>query len=94
MSLSYTLTPVFRHPPEDADGALTRGIKLPIAAPPTQTPRLVSAGVALARYERDDLYSTTEVRTRLLWLEFEAAPENPADAYFGRVLSFTRPIRC
>jgi hypothetical protein len=23
-----------------------------------------------------------------LWLEFEAAPENPADAYFGRVLSY------
>jgi hypothetical protein len=44
--------------------------------------------VALSPYERDDLYSTTEVRTRLLWLEFEAAPENPADAYFGRVLSY------
>ena len=88
MSLSYTVTPVFRHPPEDTDGPLTCNINLPIAAPPTQTPRLVSAGVALSPYERDDLYSTTEVRTRLLWLEFEAAPENPADAYFGRVLSY------
>ena len=88
MSLSYTVTPVFRHPPEDTDEALTLDVKLPIAAPPTQTPRLVSAGVALSPYERDDLYSTTEVRTRLLWLEFEAAPENPADVYFGRVLSY------
>jgi len=88
MSLSYTLTPVFRYPPEETDAALTLDVKLPIAAPPTQTPRLVSAGVALSPYERDDLYSATEVRKRLLWLEFEAPPENPADAYFGRVLSY------
>ena len=88
MSLSYTVTPVFRHPPEGTDGPLTCNINLPIAAPPTQTPQLVSAGVALSPYERDDLYSTTKVRTRLLWLEFEAAPENPADAYFSSVLAY------
>lgn len=88
MSLSYTLTPVFRHAPGQADGPLELDVELPIAAPPTQTPRLVSAGVALSPYERTDDYSTTEARTRLLWIEFEAPPENPADAYFGRVLAY------
>jgi hypothetical protein len=87
-SLSYTLTPVFRHPPDDTDTPLTLNVHLPIAAPPTQTPKLASAGIALSPYERDDLYSTTGTRTRLLWLEFEAAPDNPADAYFGRVLAY------
>ncbi|HWQ69422.1 MAG TPA: hypothetical protein VN494_05610 [Patescibacteria group bacterium] len=88
LSLSYTLTPVFRHPPDHADPPLGLDIDLPIAAPPTQTPRLASAGVALSPYDRADDYSTTGTRTRLLWLEFDAAPENPADAYFGRVLAY------
>jgi len=88
LSLSYTLTPVFRHPPDQSDAPLTIDIDLPIAAPPTQTPKLVSAGVALSAYERPADYSTTDTRTRLLWLEFDAPPDNPADVYFARVLSY------
>ena len=88
LSLAYTLTPIFRHPPEQQDPPLALDIHLPIAAPPTQTPQLVSAGVALSPYERADDYSTTRTRTRLLWLEFAAAPDNPADAYFARVLAY------
>ena len=88
LSLSYTLTPVFRHPPNASDDPLTIDIDLPIAAPPTQTATLVSAGVALSEYERAADYSTTDTRTRLLWLEFDAPPDNPADAYFARVLSY------
>jgi hypothetical protein len=88
MSLTYVLTPIFRHAPDDIDPPLTLEVDLPIAAPPTQTPRLVSAGVALSGYERAPDYSATETRTRLLWLEFDEPPQNPADAYFGRVLSY------
>lgn len=88
LSLSYSVTPVFRHPPEQADAPLAMQIKLPIAAPPTQTPRLVSAGIALSEYERTPDYSETSTRTKMLWLEFEEPPANPADMYFGRVLSY------
>ena len=36
---------------------------------------------------RAEDYSSTEPRERMLWLEFDAAPENPRDDLFGRVLS-------
>ncbi|HSC96624.1 MAG TPA: hypothetical protein VLC73_16805 [Burkholderiales bacterium] len=88
MSLTYVLTPVFRHAPGQADPPLALSIDLPIAAPPTQTPKLVSAGVALSGYERAPDYSATGTRMKMLWLEFEEPPANPADAYFARVLSY------
>jgi hypothetical protein len=88
MSLTYVMTPVFRQPPDHVDPALERSVDLPIAAPPTQTPKLVSAGVALSEYERTPDYSTTGARTKMLWLELEEPPANPADAYFARVLSY------
>jgi hypothetical protein len=88
MSLEYTLTPVFRHPPAQLDPPLVLAVDLPIAAPPVQTPRLVSAGVALSPYERAGDYSTSGTRTRLLWLEVDVPPDNPADAYFARVLAY------
>ena len=88
MSLTYTVTPVFRVPPAQADPPLSLTVDLPIAAPPTQTPKIVSAGVMLSPYERAEDYSSTSVRTRMLWLEFEEPPENPADGLFARVLTY------
>jgi hypothetical protein len=61
-------------------------LKLPITVPPSQTPRLVSAGIALSPYQKSDDYSSTEVQKRMLWLEFAEQPDNPDDTYFARVL--------
>ncbi len=62
-------------------------IRLPIVTPPRQTPRLVSAGIALAPFEAADDYSSTGERKRQLWLEFDEPPADPGDAYFARVLA-------
>ena len=88
MSLSYTLTPGFRTPPAQKDPPLALSADLPIAAPPTQTPKLVSAGVMLSEYSRTPDYSTSEPRTKMLWLEFEEPPQNGADGLFARVLTY------
>ncbi len=78
---------VFRGAPTVQPDPLRVEIHLPIAAPPVQTPRLVSAG-ALSPYERSADYASTQPRERMLWLEFDAPPENPDDDYFARVLSY------
>jgi hypothetical protein len=88
MSLTYVLTPRFRIPPTQSDPALTLSADLPIAAPPTQTPKVVSAGVMLSPYSRTPDYSSSDVRTKMLWLEFDEPPTNPADGYFVRVLTY------
>jgi hypothetical protein len=83
----YTVTPRYRQAPVEADGPWTKEIQLPIAVRPTQTPRLVSVGVALSPYKHDAAYSRTEARLRMLWLEFAEPVANPQDAYFARVLA-------
>jgi hypothetical protein len=87
MTLSYELEPVFAVQPEQADAALALSIDVPIAAPPAQTPKLLSAGLASSPYVRTEDYATTAPRDRMLWLEFDAPPANPNDIYFARVLS-------
>lgn len=87
LSLAYTLTPRFALAPTKEDPPLKLSVNLPIASPPTQTPKLLSAGIASAAYARSDDYATTKPRDRMLWLEFEAPSQNPADTYFCRVLS-------
>ncbi len=84
---AYTVTPRFADAPGTADAPLAVSIHLPIAAPPTQTPKLVGAGVALSPYRRAADYSSTEPRERMLWIELDAAPENPRDGLFCRVLT-------
>ena len=84
----YSVTPRFRDAPGAQDPRLDIAIDLPIAAPPTQTPKLVSAGIALSPYVRADDYSSTEARDRILWLEVAEPIENPADSYSARVLSY------
>ncbi|KIX11756.1 hypothetical protein [Dethiosulfatarculus sandiegensis] len=87
LEAAYTVTPLFKNEPEDKDGPLTVSLKLPVAAKPTQTPKLASAGVALSPYTRAEDYSYSQAREQALWLEFEQEPQNPLDTYFARMLS-------
>jgi hypothetical protein len=88
-SLTYTFAARFRETPSQEDGTLTLTVDLPIAVPPAQTPKLVSAGLALSPYRRAEDYASTEPRDRMLWLEFDRPPDNyPNDDYFARVLSY------
>lgn len=84
----YRLVPVFRTEPAHRDPAEDLTIRLPITTPPAQQSRLLSAGLALSPYVRDEGYSSTEARERVLWLEFDGPPENPNDGYFARVLAY------
>lgn len=86
--LHYRVVPVFRQTPAQVDAALDYELHLPITVPPAQVPRLVSAGLVLSPYTRNDTYSQTDARQKVLWLEFEEPPENPADLYFARVLAY------
>jgi hypothetical protein len=88
LNIEYTVTPSFKVEPTNLDSPLTLGIELPIAVPPTQVPKLVSAGIALSPYVRTEDYSLTQPRQRILWFEFEDPVANPKDAYFARVVSY------
>jgi hypothetical protein len=88
MQVSYTLSPRFRHTPQHEDAPLTLTVDLPMAAPPTQTPKILSAGIALSPYVREPDYSSSEPRQRMLWLELDRPPDNSHDTYFARVLCY------
>ncbi|HEY6922171.1 MAG TPA: hypothetical protein VI653_01790, partial [Steroidobacteraceae bacterium] len=88
LDLTYTVTPVFTVAPAQVDAPWQHSITLPIAAQPTQTPQLVSAGIALSPYQAAADYSTTQSRKRVLWLEFSGPVNDPEDLYFGRVLAY------
>ncbi len=88
LSLSYTVIPQFVTPPTQQDAPLALALMLPIAAPPTQTPQLASAGIALSPYAPAADYSATSPRQRALWLEFAEPVDDPDDIYFGRVLAY------
>jgi hypothetical protein len=68
------------------DPPLSLAIRLPVTTPPSQVPRVVSAGVALSPYQRSAAYSTTGTRRRALWIELDSLPADPRDRYFARVL--------
>ena len=70
--------------PFDAE---TFALSLPVTTPPSQMPRLASAGIALSTYRRNESYSASEPRRRYLWLEFEEPVRDPNDAYFIRLLA-------
>jgi hypothetical protein len=63
-------------------------IRLPIAVPPRQMPKLLSAGIALSPYQRDPEYSETSQRQRVLWFELDSPPLDPNDAVYARVLAY------
>jgi hypothetical protein len=88
IEVSYAIEPMFKDAhAEDRDDPETLGLRLPITTPPTQVPRIVSAGIALSPYVRNDTYSATEPRQRQLWIEFAEPVKDPQDAFFARVLA-------
>ena len=84
-TVDYVLEPLFQGPP--AAELLKRSILLPITTPPSQTPRILSAGIALSDYAAADDYSSTKPRRRMLWFEFDSIPVDKQDAYFVRVVA-------
>jgi hypothetical protein len=84
----YTLRPLFRTMPDDSDGPFEFPLHLPVTTPPHQTPKLVSAGLALGPYQTGERYASTEERPRLLYLQFDGPPGDPQDQYFARVLAY------
>ncbi|HEY6315061.1 MAG TPA: hypothetical protein VIY52_30250 [Streptosporangiaceae bacterium] len=88
LELTYTVHPVFRNPPASSDPDLSFDLHLPITTPPSDVPKLASAGIALSPYTRDDAYSYTSPRQRTLWFEFATPPANGADSFYARVLAY------
>jgi len=89
IDLSYTVEPRFRTPPPDgADVPAPISLRLPVTTAPVQVPKLVAAGLALSKYERNAAYSSSEPRRRSLWLEFDRPPADRNDTYFIRLLAY------
>ena len=87
-NIAYTVTPAFKAPPSQQDPAKQLDMTVPVAVPPAQVPRVVSAGIALSPYAHTDDYAATEDRRRLLWIEFAEPVANPADDYFAFVKAY------
>ncbi len=76
-------------PPAEGEAlAQTLPILLPVTVAPRQTPKLVSAGIALSPYVHDDGYSSTEARQHVLWFEFDQPVADDNDALFARVMAY------
>ena len=86
----WTIEPRIRGFSASENAALQKGydVRLPIAVPPRQTPRIVSAGWALSPYDPADDYSFTNARRRALWIELDEPVEHDEDALFARVLAY------
>jgi hypothetical protein len=82
IELDYRIEPRFRTAPADSDPPETLHLDLPVTTTPAQVPVIVSAGLALSQYRRNETYSATEARRRFLWLELDRPPRDPNDRYF------------
>jgi hypothetical protein len=90
IEVSYNITTQYKeNHAEERDGPEELDIKLPITTPPSQVPKIASAGIALSPYIRNEKYSVTEPRQRFLWVEFEEPVKDPNDTYFVRMLAYT-----
>ena len=88
IEVSYSIEAMFKDAHgEDRDDPETFELRLPITTPPAQVPRILSAGIALSPYVRNDIYSATEPRQRQLWIEFAEPVKDPQDSFFARVLA-------
>ena len=87
IDLTYTVEPRFSVVPDVVE-PLTLSLTLPVTTPPAQVPRIVSAGLALSEYRRNEAYSSTEPRRRYLWLELDSPPDDINDTYFIRLLGY------
>jgi hypothetical protein len=84
--LHYTVTASFDATPQQQ---FDYSIRLPITTPPSQTPKIVSTGIAESPYQHSPDYSETSSRDRYLWIEFDQPiQDKDDDAYFGRVLAY------
>ncbi|MCU1344714.1 MAG: hypothetical protein JWL70_980, partial [Acidimicrobiia bacterium] len=88
VDVEYRIEPRFAAAPTQDDPPLRLSLELPVTTPPAQIPQIVSAGLALSPYTRNDTYSATEARRRFLWLELAEAPRDPNDALFVRLLGY------
>ena len=88
LEVTYVVRPRWKRAPDVTDDLFEATLLLPIAAGPTQTPNLVSAGLGLTPYRRSPNYSSSEPRRRALWLEMSEPLDNPRDALFARVLAY------
>lgn len=90
IEVGYTVTTFFKpdHAGEKDDDE-TAQITLPMTTPPSQVPKVASAGIALSPYVRNEKYSATETRRRFLWVEFEEPIADPNDTYFARMLAYS-----
>jgi len=86
----YTVTTTFKpdHADDDRDAPETLSIRLPISTPPAQVPKIASAGIALSPYWRNERYSETGQRRRVLWIEFAEPIADPDDTFFARFLAY------
>lgn len=92
IELQYSIQPHFKSPGDltKQNTFETEPLELPTTVNPSQTPKLIAAGIALSPYNRNEKYSVTEARTRFLWLEFDELPlDDKHDALFGRVLAYS-----
>ncbi len=89
--VEYRVEPNYKmdNPDIQIDEPLQFSLHLPITTAPSQIPKVVSAGLAMSQYKRDENYANTEVRERYLWVEFEAPIQNPRDAFFGRITGYS-----
>jgi hypothetical protein len=85
---TYTVTARFQGAPS-TDPPLNLPIRLPVTTPPSQVPRIISAGIAMSPYQRRPDYSATDPRLRALWIELDGTPTDPRDRFFARVLRNT-----
>lgn len=81
----YIVTPSFLGTPT-VDSAREYTIRLPVTTPPRQTPMIMSAGIAMTPYVAAEDYSSSEVRQKRLWVEFDQALVDSRDAHFARPL--------
>jgi hypothetical protein len=88
IDLEYRIEPRFRSVPAQPPAVESLQLTLPVTSTPTQVPKIVSAGLALSKYQRNDAYSSTEPRRRSLWLELDSPLLDPNDAYFIRMLGY------
>ncbi len=86
--LSYSLRAVVSDPATGTEEPRQWQMTLPITTPPSQVPKIVSAGFAFSDYTPEDNYSVTKERQRRLFLELDGAPLDARDAYFVRVLAY------
>ncbi len=84
---AYSVTAHFPNAPAITQAYTT--LRLPITTRPAQTPKIVSTGIVESPYVAAADYSSTSLRQRFLWIEFDAPiADTGDDNYFGRVLAY------